>query len=178
MEFDRRSTLLLLGGGAGGLIAARATVFAPQAEARVRANLYNCEGCEAAGQYARRTLSPVVQLASAAESGERMTVTGRILSADGTRPAPGVIVYAHHTNARGLYANGSSETVWSKRHGRLRGWAKTGPDGVYTFLTIKPAPYPDQTLPAHVHLFVVEPGRPPYYVDDVVFDGAFGVTPA
>jgi protocatechuate 3,4-dioxygenase beta subunit len=33
-------------------------------------------------------------------------------------------------------------------------------------------------MPAHVHLFVGEPGRRPYYIDDVVFDGAFGVTAA
>jgi protocatechuate 3,4-dioxygenase, beta subunit len=33
-------------------------------------------------------------------------------------------------------------------------------------------------MPAHVHLFVGEPGRRPYWIDDVVFAGEFGVTPA
>ena len=34
------------------------------------------------------------------------------------------------------------------------------------------------TIPAHVHLFLREPGRRPYYIDDVVFDGEFGVDAA
>jgi protocatechuate 3,4-dioxygenase beta subunit len=51
-----------------------------------------------------------------------------------------------------------------------------GPDGVYTFRTIKPAPYPDMTMPAHIHLMIGEPDRRPYYIDDVVFEGEFGVT--
>ncbi len=34
------------------------------------------------------------------------------------------------------------------------------------------------SMPAHVHLFVGEPGRRPYYVDDTVFDGEFGVEDA
>jgi protocatechuate 3,4-dioxygenase beta subunit len=53
---------------------------------------------------------------------------------------------------------------------------RTGADGRYRFDTIKPAPYPDMTMPAHIHLMIGEPGRRPYYVDDVVFDGEFGVT--
>jgi protocatechuate 3,4-dioxygenase beta subunit len=57
----------------------------------------------------------------------------------------------------------------------LRGWVKTGADGTYTFDTIKPGIYPDRTMPAHVHLMIKEPGRRPYYIDDVVFDGEFGV---
>lgn len=49
-------------------------------------------------------------------------------------------------------------------------------DGSYTFDTIKPAPYPNRRMPAHVHLFIEEPGRRPYYVDDVVYEGELGVT--
>lgn len=107
-----------------------------------------------------------------------MVLTGYALTPDGARPAEGVVIYLHQTNAAGLYANGSQASEWSRRHGRLRGWVKTGADGRYRFLTIKPGPYPDRTLPAHIHLFIGEPGRRPYYIDDVVFDGEFGVTPA
>jgi protocatechuate 3,4-dioxygenase beta subunit len=176
---DRRTTLVLLGGAAGGL--ASASVFLPSgggAHAEARPDLYDCEGCQAVGERAPDMLSARVSLAPPEEPGARMHLTGRIFAADGRTPAPGVIVYAHHTNARGLYADGTGETEWSRRHGRLRGWARTGADGTYAFDTIKPAPYPDMTMPAHVHLFIGEPGRRPYYVDDLVFDGEFGVTPA
>ena len=104
-----------------------------------------------------------------------MRLIGQMFAPDGVTPAPNVIIYAHHTNVEGLYAGGSPGTVWSRRHGRLRGWARTNIDGRYVFETIKPAPYPDMSMPAHVHLFLGEPGRWPYYIDDAVFDGEFGV---
>ncbi len=115
-------------------------------------------------------------MAAGGEPGERMRIEGVVLGTDARTPATGVIVYAYQTNADGLYANGSPETEWSRRHGRLRGWAKTDSRGRYAFDTIKPAPYPGQTMPAHVHLTIVEPGRRGYYIDDIVFDGEFGVT--
>ncbi len=179
MTVDRRLMLLTLAGGAGGLLAIRGLTAQPlEPQRAARADLYNCEGCEAVGERPRTAHAAIVQLASAGEPGERMILTGRVLAADGATPAAGVVIYAHHTNHAGLYANGSNETVWSRRHGRLRGWAVTGADGRYTFRTIKPAIYPDRSMPAHVHLFVGEPGRRPYYIDDVVFDGEFGVTAA
>lgn len=151
---------------------------APSTAQEVRPNLYVCEGCEATAERNPDGLSWSVILAGPDEPGERMRLSGRVYTPDGVTPKPGVVIYAHHTNADGLYANGSSETEWSRRHGRLRGWARTNADGDYVFETIKPAPYPDRTGPAHVHLFIQEPGRPPYYIDDVVFDGEFRVDEA
>lgn len=142
---------------------------------QVRTDLYLCEGCEAVAEAAPADVSWTTVLAGPSEPGERMRLIGRVFAADGVTPAPDVVIYAHHTNAAGLYADGAFSTVWSRRHGRLRGWVRTGIDGRYRFETIKPAPYPDRTMPAHVHLFVGEPGRRPYYVDDAVFDGEFGV---
>lgn len=184
MAFDRRIVLAALTGSAGGILAIRTLMAQPSRPEPAalpppaRPDLYNCEGCEAVGERPAGTLAATVALASPGEPGERMVLTGRVLTADGTAPAAGIVIYAHHTNHDGLYANGSTESMWSRRHGRLRGWARTGADGRYTFTTIKPAPYPDRTMPAHVHLFVGEPGRRPYYIDDVVFEGEFGVTPA
>lgn len=179
MSLDRRSTIIGLGGvvaGTLGLLATRNKLQAEPVVPQVRANLYNCEGCEAVRQHPAGNLSSVVQLAGQDEQGERMIIRGRALSADGARPTPNVIIYAHQTNAEGLYAGGTRETEWSFRHGKLRGWAKTDSTGAYEFHTIKPAPYPDRTIPAHVHFFIAEPGTPPYYLDDIVFDGEFGVT--
>lgn len=144
----------------------------------VRPDLYNCEGCAAVLEQPASALSSVSILAGPEEPGERLVLSGQVTMPDSAQPAEGVIIYAHHTNAAGLYANGSQATEWSRRHGRLRGWARTGADGRYSFVTIRPGPYPDRTAPAHIHLFVGEPGRRPYYIDDVVFDGGFGVTAA
>lgn len=164
----RRRALLV-----GGL--ALPTLAATQ---KARPDLYACEGCEAVRERSSASLPATVRLASPDEPGEPLLLTGRVLTSEDGRPARGVVVYAHHTNADGRYAGGSAETPWSRRHGRLRGWVRTGADGRYAFETIKPGPYPGRNVPAHVHLFIGEAGRRPYYVDDVVFAGEFGVTPA
>lgn len=56
------------------------------------------------------------------------------------------------------------------RHGRLRGWIRTGADGRYRFDTIRPAPYPGRDIPAHSHMVVKEPGKSEYYIDECEFD--------
>lgn len=181
-NLDRRATtigLALFGGViVVGACGSRAVQRPSAAGAQAREDLYLCEGCEAVGERDPAGLPARLALAGPGQAGERMILSGRVVALDGVTPVEGVVIYAHQTNAEGLYANGSAETVWSRRHGRLRGWVRTGPDGEYAFETIKPAPYPDMTMPAHVHLFIQEPGRRPYYVDDVVFEGEFGVTPA
>jgi len=145
-----------------------------------RADLYQCEEgyCDVVFERDPAQLSWHATIASESEPGERMIARGVVYHADGATPASGVVIYAHHTNAAGLYANGTSETVWSRRHGRLRGWVKTGADGRYEFATIKPAPYPNDRYPAHVHVIVLETGRRPYWIDDIVFEGEFAVDDA
>ncbi|MBN8530041.1 MAG: hypothetical protein J0M36_12515 [Caulobacterales bacterium] len=176
---DRRSVAFGLGGvGLAGVAAACSRGGSAQAAPEARRDLYVCEGCEATTERPAAQLTPSLVLAPVGTPGERMRLTGRVVAADGVTPAADVVIYAHHTNAEGLYAEGSRESEWSRRHGRLRGWVRTGADGRYVFDTIKPAPYPDMTMPAHVHLFVLEPGRRPYYVDDVVFDDEHGVDAA
>jgi protocatechuate 3,4-dioxygenase beta subunit len=134
-----------------------------------------CEGCEAAWEREPSTLGPSIRLAGTDEPGERLLLQGTIFKSDGRTPAPNVVVYFHQTNAAGRYAAGSDETQWGRRHGRLRGWLKTGADGRYEVRTIKPGQYPDRPSPAHIHLTVLEQGKAPYWIDDVVFEGAPGV---
>lgn len=154
--------------------AARARQPAPP----VRADLYNCEGCEGTGERPAAGLPAFTQIAPEGEPGEPMGIEGTVYQSDGVTPAANVVIYVHHTDATGLYSRGTPQTEWSRRHGLLRGWVKTGADGRYGFQTIKPAPYPDMSMPAHVHLMVLEPGRRPYYLDDIVFEGEHGVTDA
>jgi protocatechuate 3,4-dioxygenase beta subunit len=148
------------------------------AAAPARPDLYRCEGCEAVGERGREAMTAIADIAGPDELGERLVVEGRVLEIDGVTPAADIVIYAHQANAEGLYANGTDASMWSRRHGRLRGWARTGADGAYRFNTIKPAPYPDMTMPAHIHLMIGEAGRRPYYIDAIVFDGEFGVTAA
>jgi protocatechuate 3,4-dioxygenase beta subunit len=105
------------------------------------------------------------------EQGEPMVIEGVVRNANG-RPAPGVILYAHHTNRFGLYPRHPDfprDSV-ARRHGRLRGWVRTDEQGRYRFETIRPAGYPRASAPAHVHFQVLEPGRCTYVIDDLVFD--------
>ena len=143
-----------------------------------RSNLYQCEGCDGVFERKYATLRSTSTMATSAELGERLIAKGRVFAIDGITPVAGVVIYAYQTNHEGLYANGSSETEWSRRHGRLRGWLKTDGAGAYLFKTIKPAPYPNNTMPAHIHFTILEEGKPPYWIDDIVFDGEFGVTDA
>ena len=167
MIVDRRGAVLVIGGGAVSLAAAP-VVRSP------RRDLYACDGCQAVAERDPASLRSTLRLAPHGEPGEPMLLSGRVTAPDG-RPAPDVVVYAHHTDARGLYSRGTGETEWSRRHGLLRGWVRTDGEGRYAFRTIKPAPYPGRAMPAHVHLFIAEPGRRPYYIDDVVFAGEFAV---
>lgn len=143
---------------------------------QARADLYQCEGCEGALETDASKLVSHGQMSGPGEPGEAMHINGVVYATDGKTPANGVIIYAYQTNAEGLYAGGSPETEASRRHGRLRAWIKTDAKGRYSFVTIKPAPYPDDAIPAHVHFTILEPGKRPYWIDDIVFEGEFGVT--
>lgn len=142
---------------------------------RARVDLYACEGCEAAAERDAAALGSSAVIAGPDEPGERLVLSGRVFAVDGRTPRPGVTVYAHHTDATGIYRGEDLRGTGSARNGALKAWVATGSDGSYRFETIKPAPYPAQTMPAHIHLYVLEPGRRPYYVDDVVFAGEFMV---
>lgn len=143
-----------------------------------RTSLYQCEGCEGARERDPATLNWQGRIGPGIDRGEPLRIEGRVLGSDGRTPAAGVVIYAYQTNAEGLYANGADTSTEARRHGRLRGWVVTAADGRYAFDTIKPAPYPDDVIPAHIHLTVLEPGRPPYWIDDIVFAGEHGVTDA
>lgn len=129
-----------------------------------------CEGCEAVFDGLPAAPASSSRIASPTEPGQAMTIVGTVFTRDG-HPAPGVIVYAYHTNARGIYP--TDERLRGRpgfRHGVLRGWAKTDDRGRYRFDTIRPAGYPDTDIPAHVHMHVIEVGRCTYYIDDIFFE--------
>ena len=134
-----------------------------------------CEGCDAVFEDRPDNLAPASRIAPPGEPGERLVIEGIVTDAR-RRPVAGVIVYAYHTDAAGLYPRSPAGT--QHRHGRLRGFAVTDRAGKYRFDTIRPAGYPGTELPQHVHMHVVEPGRCHYYLDDLLFTDDPRLTPA
>ncbi len=127
-----------------------------------------CEGCEAIYEYGDRELSPVDTLPLFGLE-PRLRISGTVFKADGKTPARDVILYIYHTDRQGIYRRIGEEKGWGRRHGSIRGWVRTGPDGRYTFYTFRPGAYPDGREPEHIHLTIKEPGKREYYVDDYQF---------
>jgi len=129
-----------------------------------------CEGCEALLEYGSKTLTPVDTLPDYNHPGPKLIVQGTIYKRDGKTPAPNVILYLYHTDQSGIYPTHENETGWAKRHGYLRGWIKTDASGRYTFYTLKPAAYPNNKIPAHLHATIKEPDTNAYWIDEYLFD--------
>ncbi len=81
-----------------------------------------CEGCEAAlvGLPDYETIPSSARIAPEGEPGEPLTITGTVYDTAG-EPAPGIIIYAYHTDSTGVYPPDERYTGWVRRHGELRG---------------------------------------------------------
>jgi protocatechuate 3,4-dioxygenase beta subunit len=127
-----------------------------------------CGSCDAPANLSWKTV-----IASKDETGEPLLMSGTIYQPDGTTPAEGLVLFVFHTDAKGHYNKEDDPN-----NPRLRGWMKTGKDGRYEFRTIKPAPYPQLTTPAHIHAHIYGQGYPEYYIDEYWFEGDPLITPA
>ena len=112
---------------------------------------------------------PTLVIPTAGLDGERLVVEGTVFRPDGRTPASGVLVYAYHTSPAGIYLRPPGATGMARWHGALRGWLRTGADGRYRIETIRPGPYPNGTIPAHIHMHVMPPGGRERWIDDIVF---------
>jgi protocatechuate 3,4-dioxygenase beta subunit len=128
-----------------------------------------CEDCEMMFDGMPTTLTSSTTIASSAEPGERMVITGTIYKADGKTPAPDVILYVYHTDAKGIYAPAPDQKM-AIRHGHLRGWIKTDASGKYMLNTIRPGAYPSNRAAQHIHPIIKEPGLSIYWIDEYLFD--------
>ncbi len=88
--------------------------------------------------------SATVVLAGKGERGTPLVISGRVLD-ERKQPVANAFVRAFHADAAGIYTSKRDEKP------RLCGVARTGADGRYRFVTIKPASYPNTREPAHVH---------------------------
>jgi protocatechuate 3,4-dioxygenase beta subunit len=94
-------------------------------------------------------LSTSSRIAPIGEPGQPLVVHGTVLLPN-HQPAAGVILFAYHTDHRGLYSAPGDTLQW-----RLQGWAVSDAAGHFEFSTIRPAPYPNNSTPAHIHLSLV-----------------------
>lgn len=115
------------------------------------------------------TPGSAMTIAGPNEPGELLVISGTIYKADSTTPYPRVLVYAYHTDAHGLYSKKGNERGFQKWHGYLHGWCCTDESGRYEIHTIRPAPYPTNTMPAHIHAVLREPDGRSKYISDFVF---------
>jgi protocatechuate 3,4-dioxygenase beta subunit len=90
-------------------------------------------------------LCAVLRIASAAEPGERLVLTGKVFGLDG-KPRAGAVLEVWHTDASGHYRGDNREGP-----ARLRGFVRTDADGSYVIETIKPGLYPGAKSGAHIH---------------------------
>ena len=92
-----------------------------------------------------------------------MTVNGQLFDHDGRHPLAGVVVFAYHSDRNGLY-NWTGVTGW-----RLQGWVRTDETGLFQFDTIRPAPYPGRSIPAHIHIYADGPTVPRQEMGEIHF---------
>ena len=152
--------------------AARAAVVLPVAGLSVAA-LSGCgRGASSFAQPSPAGDSPKswrTTIVSPNEPGEPLTISGTIYAPDGRTPLEGITLSVYHTDATGNYSPSTGNG--DNRNTRLHGSMQTNREGRYEFRTIKPAPYPGQTNPAHIHAYLSGPEYPEYWIDPYLFDG-------
>lgn len=115
---------------------------------------------------APRSAPSVVVVAGPEEPGVRLEVSGVVLAVDGRTPVPHASVYVYQTDARGYYR---PDDAMGNRDPRLKGLLRTDAHGRYSFRTIRPASYPGQRVPQHIHYQVAAEGHGSR-VFEIVFD--------
>lgn len=130
-----------------------------------------CDGCEIMYVDMPHQINSTDTSVGWHEAGQKLRVSGIVYKLDGKTPAANTIIYYWQTDNSGHYTPTSGMSAKAKRHGHIRGWVKTDADGRYSIYTIRPAPYPDRDMPAHIHLSIKEPTiTNEYYIDELVFD--------
>ena len=130
-----------------------------------------CDGCELMYVGMPKNIISIDTSAGWSEKGQKLLITGTVYKLGGKIPAPNVIIYYWQTDNNGYYSPKEGMDEQAKRHGHIRGWVKSDENGKYSIYTIRPAPYPNDDMPAHIHTSIKEPNiEDEYYIDEFVFD--------
>ncbi len=130
-----------------------------------------CDGCELMYNGMPSNIHSIDTSPGWYEKGQKLLITGTIFEIDGRTPAANIIVYYWQTDNNGYYSPIKGMDENTKRHGHIRGWVKSDENGKYSIYTIKPIPYPNENIPAHIHTSIKEPAiANEYYIDEFVFD--------
>ncbi len=130
-----------------------------------------CQDCEAALDYKllNLELKSVDSLPDYDKMNPKLNISGTVYKSDGKTPAEHVILYIYHTNRDSIYEASEHPIGWEKRHGKYRGWILTNAKGEYSFYTFRPTPYPLARESEHIHMYVKEADKIPYYIDNFMF---------
>src|SRR5262245_3962565 len=109
---------------------------------------------------ARERLSSSVQLVAADEPGAPLILTGLVLAPDGATPLAGVPLRFYQTDDTGYYRRGPLGLELGQARARLAAWLITDEQGRFVVETIRPAGYPGERDPAHVHVDLRAAGYP------------------
>jgi protocatechuate 3,4-dioxygenase, beta subunit len=129
-----------------------------------------CDGCEVMFVGMPQIINSVDTCSDFMGEEQKILIAGKVYKKNGKTPAPDVIVYYYHTDKTGHYSNRNDLAASQTVHGHLRGWVKTDNEGKYSIYTTRPAPYPGNNIPAHIHMIIKEPKLNEYYIDDLVFN--------
>ena len=97
-----------------------------------------------------------VKIITDTEPGKKITVKGKIESADG-KALNNALVYFYHTSDKGWYSDTAAHILVREGdmgHARLFGYLKTDNKGQFEFETIQPRGYPRSDFPGHIHIMV------------------------
>jgi protocatechuate 3,4-dioxygenase beta subunit len=126
-----------------------------------------CDGCELLYKGMLKDLKAIDTCEGWHEAGQKLIVAGTVFKQDGKTKAPNVILYYWQTDNEGLYSKTKHKNTI---HGHLRGWLQSDAEGKYQIYTVRPASYPNSTIPAHVHFAIKEPNLNEYYIEDLLFE--------
>ncbi len=130
-----------------------------------------CDGCEIMFVGMPKQVNSSDTSAGWFEMGQKLLITGTVYKLDGRTPAQNVTIYYWQTDSKGYYSPSEKLNARAKRHGHIRGWVRTDERGRYSIYTIRPSPYPNENIPAHIHTSIKEPNiDTEYYIDEFVFD--------
>ena len=112
-----------------------------------------------------------LRMITAKEPGNAVIIKVKLLSGKG--PAKNTLVYVYQTDARGQYAAYRSqvdEGNGNSAHARLFGYVRTNEQGELELQTIRPASYPNSSIPQHIHLEAFDASGKTLIVTELLFD--------